>query len=564
MPAFVTKFLSVLIPLIIAFLSTVSGIFSGDNNQFTFSVDASHTGTTLSNPVSNVNIWSIEGNPFVNATKNEENNIFDFVEYVQFMQCTGGTETRDLFKDPLDRTVLDDYDFTVLIENCKGVVDLGGKPMLKLGSVPLKYSEKAATDVGFNMNRYPPDDYDVYYDYIKAIADALVKEFGKEEVLTWRFGVMTEYENYDWFVGSDTEDEETLAKESAEAYCKLYDYTAQALVDVLGEDVFVGAHSMTVTEGVWDEAIFIEHCAKGTNYKTGKTGSPIKYLSASFYDSTPGKYTDGYSLPETIAYIRNVAESNGLTDLIYGIDEGRILCGVNSGANNDELLSRTCGYTYQAAYDARLIAQMFNNDIDYFSAWSYLSNGLLEGNPTVSYHVAKNAAKMAGARLVRTESTEEGIIIGGEINAVSAFNRDTNTLHIMAYNFKNDLEYKHDVNLTFNINAPQFDGEKVKITTYTIDDDCNYFDEWVEDRKTYNIGDDCFSWSPDDPQIDSPVTLENQDARDIYFKELYNKYTECSKLTPIEETVTVENGKISLDTNLDPHAVVFYEITEAE
>ena len=563
MPAMVTKFLSILIPLIITFLTSFGGIISGDRNQFTFSVDASRTGTTLSNPVSNVNIWSIEGNPFVNATANEENNIFDFVEYVQFMQCSGGTETRDLFKDPLDRTVLDDYDFTVLIENCRGVVELGGKPMLKLGSVPLKYSEKASTDVGFNMNRYPPDDYDVYYDYIKAIAKALVKEFGKKEILTWRFGVMTEYENYDWFVGSDSEDEETLAKESAEAYCKLYDYTAQALVDVLGEDVFVGAHSMTVTEGIWDEAIFIEHCAKGKNYKTGKTGSPIKYLSASFYDSTPGDYTEGYTLPETIAYIRGVAEANGLTDLIYGIDEGRILCGVNSGANNDELLTRTCGYTYQAAYDARLIAQMFNNDIDYFSAWSYLSNGLLEGNPTVSYHVAKNAAKMAGAQLAHTEKTEEGIIIGGEIDAVSAFNKDTNTLHIMAYNFKNDLEYKHDVNLTFDINAPQFDGKKVKITTYTIDDDCNYFDEWVEDRKNYNIGDDCFSWSPDDPQIDSPVTLENQEARDIYFNELYDKYTECSKLVPTEENATVEDGKITLNTNLDPHAVVFYEITEA-
>ncbi len=563
MPSALVKFLSILIPLILSFFGIIGGIISGDNNQFTFSVDASKTGTTLSNPVSNVNIWSIEGNPFVNATVNEENNIFDFVEYVQFMQCSGGTETRDLFKDPLDRTVLDDYDFTVLIENCRGVLNLGGKPMLKLGSVPLKYSEKAATDAGFGMNRYPPDDYNVYYDYIKAIAEALVKEFGKEEVLTWRFGVMTEYENYDWFVGSDSEDDEILAKESAEAYCKLYDYTAQALVDVLGEDVFVGAHSMTVTEGVWDEAIFIEHCAKGKNYKTGKTGSPIKYLSASFYDSTPGEYTDGYTLPETIAYIRNVAESNGLTDLIYGIDEGRILCGVNSGANNDELLTRTCGYTYQAAYDARLIAQMFNNDIDYFSAWSYLSNGLLAGNPTVSYHVAKNAAKMAGAKLAHTESTENGIIIGGEIDAVSAFNEETNTLHIMAYNFKNDLDYKHDVELTFNINAPQFDGKNVKITTYTIDDDCNYFDEWVEDRKTYNIGDDCFSWSPDDPQIDSPVTLENQEARDIYFNELYSKYTECSNLVPTEETATVENGKISLSTTLDPHAVVFYEITES-
>lgn len=556
------KILCIVIPIIIVGLSVFGVISAGVFNKYTFTVDTTKTYNTLYNVVNNINIWSIEGNPFVNATVNEENNIFDFVEYVQFMQCSGGTEARDLFKDPLDRTVLDDYDFTVLIENCKGVLELGGKPMLKLGSVPLKYSEKASTDAGFGMNRYPPDDYDVYYDYIKAIAKALVKEFGKKEVLTWRFGVMTEYENYDWFVGSDSEDEEILAKESAESYCKLYDYTAQALVDVLGEDVFVGAHSMSVTEGLWDEAIFIEHCAKGKNYKTGKTGSPLKYLSASFYDSTPGEYTDGYTLPETIAYIRNVAESNGLTDLIYGIDEGRILCGVNSGANTDELLTRTCGYTYQAAYDARLIAQMFNNDIAYFSAWSYLSNGFLQGNPTVSYHVAKNAAKMAGAKLTETTKSKSGLVLGGDIDAVSAFNEENETLYVMAYNFKNDLDYKTSAELNFEINATQFDGKKVKITTYTIDDDCNYFDEWVEDRKTYNIGDDCFNWSPDDPEIDNPTTLENQEARDIYFNELYEKYTECSKLVPTEETVKVENGKITLNKTLNPHAVVFYEITE--
>ena len=555
------KILCIIIPVIIIVLSVFGVIASGVFNKFTFTIDTTKTHNTLHNVVNNVNIWSIEGNPFVNASANEENNIFDFVEYVQFMQCTGGTQARDLFKDPLDRTVLDDYDFTVLIENCRGVLNLGGKPMLKLGSVPLKYSEKATTEHGFGMNPYPPDDYDVYYNYIKAIAKALVKEFGKSEVLTWRFGVMTEYENYDWFVGSDSEDDEILAKESAEAYCKLYDYTAQALVDVLGEDVFVGAHSMSVTEGLWDEAIFIEHCAKGKNYKTGEIGSPLKYLSASFYDSTPGDYTDGYTLPETIDYIRGVAEANGLTDLIYGIDEGRILCGVNRGANNDELLTRTCGYTYQASYDARLFAQMFNNDIAYFSAWSYLSGGFLSGNPTVSYHVAKNASKMAGANLTETTASKKGLILGGDIDAVSAFNDETETLYVMAYNFKNDLDYKTSAELNFEINAPQFNGKKVKITTYTIDDDCNYFDEWVEDRKTHNIGDDCFSWSPDDPEIDSTVTLEKQEARDIYFNELYSKYTECSKLTPTEETAKVENGKITLNTTLDSHAVVFYEIS---
>lgn len=542
--------------MIVAFAGAFAIFASGVFNKYVFSIDASEKGKVLHNVVNNVNIWSIEGNPFVNARINEENNIFEFVEYVQFMQCTGGTETRDLFKNPNDKTVLDDYDFTLLINNCRGVLNLGAKPFLKLGNVPLKFSKDATTEIGFGMNPYPPDDFDVYYNYIHALATELVKEFGKEEVLTWRFGVMTEYENAAWFFAGE-EDPEA----SAEAYCKLYDYSVAALQDAIGEGVFVGAHSMTVTEGLWDEAEFIKHCGEGTNYKTGKKGTRVCYLSSSFYDSVPGDYTDGKTLPESIEYLRKTAESVGLNDLIYGVDEGRILEGNSSGNVGSELLTRTCGYTYQAAYDARLTAQMFNNDIAYFSAWSYLSNGFLQGNPTVSYHVAKNAAKFGGANLVSTDKTKSGVILGSDVDAVSAFNEKTNTLHVMAYNFKNDVEYDKSTEMTFEINVPQFSGKNVKVTAYVINDDCNYFDEWVEDRKTYNITDDCFAWSPDDPSIDNPTTLSDEKARDIYFSELYSKYTECSKLVPTETEMVAKDGKITLDITLDPHAVVFYEIT---
>ncbi len=551
------KILCVILAVIIATAGAFAIIASGVFNNYVFSIDASQKGRVLHNVVNNVNIWSIEGNPFVNVEINEENNIFEFVEYVQFMQCTGGTETRDLFKNPNDKTVLDDYDFTLLINNCRGVLKLGAKPFLKLGNVPLKFSKDSTTEIGFGMNPYPPDDFDVYYNYIYALATELVKEFGKEEVLTWRFGVMTEYENAAWFFAGE-EDPEA----SAEAYCKLYDYSVAALQDAIGEGVFVGAHSMTVTEGLWDEAEFIKHCGEGTNYKTGKKGTRVCYLSSSFYDSVPGDYTDGKTLPESIEYLRETAESVGLNDLIYGVDEGRILEGNSSGNVGSELLTRTCGYTYQAAYDARLTAQMLNNDIAYFSAWSYLSNGFLQGNPTVSYHVAKNAAKFGGANLVSTDKTKSGVILGSDVDAVSAFNEKTNTLHVMAYNFKNDVEYDKSTEMTFEINAPQFSGKNVKVTAYVINDDCNYFDEWVEDRKTYNITDDCFAWSPDDPSIDNPTTLSDEKARDIYFNELYSKYTECSKLVPTETEMVAKDGKITLDITLDPHAVVFYEITE--
>ncbi len=554
-------FFNSILSFLMSALLTVLSVFipsAGEKiNDYKFTVDASETGAVLANPASNVNIWSIEGNPFVGAKASEEYNIFEFVNYVQLMQCTGGSASRDLFKDPLDRTVLDDYDFTKLIENCRGVLDLGAKPMLKLGSVPLKYSSGSTDDNYFETNVYPPDDYDVYYNYIRAITEALVAEFGIEEVRSWRYGVMTEYENSAWFMAQSGDPEETAVE-----YCKLYDYTVAALTDVLGDDIFVGAHSMTVTEGLWDEKIFINHVANGTNYKTGKKGTRICYLSASFYDSCPGKFTSGYNLPETIAYLRKCADEAGLENLIFGIDEGRILEG-SAGAADSQLLSRTVGYTYQAAYDARLYAQMFNNGINYFSSWGFLSNGLLDGNPTVAYHVASNAAKFDGAKLAKTEKQFGGFINKAEVNAVSAFDDSSSTLRIMAYNFRNDVDYDKKADLEFSVTAPQFTSDKVKVTAYVVDDDCNYFDEWIEDRKTYNIGDDCFDWSPDDPQIDNPTTLRDAEAREIYFSELYQKYYECSKLEPVTYEAQVVDGEIVLDITLDANAVVFFEITEA-
>lgn len=541
---------------IITFISGVWGAGMEFLNHYSFTVDTSEVGDVLVNPASNVNIWSIQGNPFVGAKVNEENNIFEFVDYVQFMQCTGGNADRDLFIDPYDKTVLDDYDFTVLIENCRGVLELGAKPMLKLGSVPLKYSAKAMMGADFGTNIYPPDDYDVYYNYIAAIAQALVDEFGREEVLSWRFGVMTEFENSQWFMANSEKPED-----AATEYCKLYDYTVQALIDVIGEDVFVGAHAMVVTEGHWDERIFINHCANGTNYKTGEKGSRICYLAASFYDSAPGTETSGMNFEKTMQHLKKAADKAGLENLIFGVDEGRLLVGNSWGTDDNQLLTRTVGYTYQGAYDARIYRTMFENNINYFSSWSFLSGGLFNGNPTVSYHVASNAAKFDGANLVKTRKLLRGLLPKVEADAVSAYNADTDTVHIMAYNYKNDVDYKRSATLDFKVKVPQLDCDKVKVTAYVIDDDCNYFDEWQEDRVKYNITDDCFAWSPDDPEIGSTTTLKDGWARELYFNELEAKYKECSRLEPVTEELEVKNGKVKLSITLDPNAVVFYEIT---
>ena len=549
-------FFSYLLSLLIALPGIIFSL-GESTNDYSFNIDTSVVGETVPNTLSNINIWDMQGTDlFTNPQINEKYNIYEFVEYVQLMQCTGGNTGRDLFTDPSNYDVLDDYDFSSLIDNCAGILKLGAKPHLKLGSVPLKYSQNSMEGADFGTNLYPPDDYDVYYNYIAAMAKALVEEFGAKEVLTWRFGVMTEYENSQWFMSPDGDPDNT-----AIAYCKLYDYTVAALQDEIGEDVFVGAHSMTVTEGLWDENIFIEHCGKGTNYKTSEKGTRVCFLSASFYDYSPGEYTTGYTLPETIEFLKKCAENAGLENLIFGIDEGRLLCGNSAGAVDSQLLTRTVGYTYQAAYDARLNKQLIDSSGDYFSAWSYLSGGLINGFPTVSYHVAKQLSAFAGSKRVAVSPDKKGVIYAAEVDVLSAYDNESNTLRIMAYNFKNDVNYNKSVDLKFNVSASQLNCEKVNVTVYTVDDNCNYFDEWQHDRVTYGIGDDCFDWSPDDPQIGATTTLRDPNARELYFNELYSKYEDCSQLKPVTYTADVSDGNLVLETPLAANGVVFFEIT---
>jgi hypothetical protein len=539
--------------LIIAFLLGGSYLPPNCADNVSFSIDTATAGNIIGNKVSNCNLWSLNG-LLGDININEAANSTRFTEYIQIMTATGGNAERDLFVNPLGRTVLDDYDFSRLLTACHTILDLGAKPHIKTGAVPLKFTTDPLIGV-FGVNVYPPDDFEQYYTYMSAVAEALVAEFGRDEVLSWRFGVLTEYENKDWFMAKSGTPEDSMV-----AFCKLYDYTVAALQDKIGPSVFVGAHSMSVAEGLWDERDFIEHCANGTNYKTGAKGTQIRFLNASFYDRKPGEYGDS-TLPDTIANLRQKAESVGLNEVIYGVDEGRILAGT-PGSVAADLNLRICGFTYQAAYDARLLKQMIDNDIDYFSTWGLTTSGQWGGLPTVSFHVANTFYNMVGSHRVAVKKNTIDLP-ESEIEAVAGWNAPKGALHIMLYNFKNSLNYHDSAGLTLKIHIPQLDGQMVSIKKFVVDDSANFFDDWQQDRKNYNITDDCFTWSPDDPALDSTTTLTAQWARDIYFEELRPKYEVSSKLLPLSETALIENSSLTLKVTVGPNAVVFYEIGAA-
>lgn len=535
---------------IISVLTFVTGVFPFLNGV-DFTVDADAGLYDIKPIVNTINCW----NPYnfdENTQPDSENSVMEFVDYIELMRATGGNADDDPFVDPLDRTVLDDYDFSRIVASCQGVLNLGAKPFLKLGNVPLKLSKDPIIG-GMDSNVRPPEDYDEWYRFLRAYIGALTDKFGVDEVRTWRFGVFTEYENPDWFYAGDKDPEASFTE-----YCKIYDYSVKALTDALGDDVYVGAHSMTVTEGLWDERDFIKHCASGVNYATGEIGTHISYLTSSFYDSTIVDSTSGMRPAECIEFLRSAAQEAGLTGLDYGFDEGRILSG-SKGADDSALLPRAVGWNIQSAYDAKLYKELSDCSASWFSSWGYTSGGSVFGYPSIAYHTAEQFAKMTGNTAVSaTSDAKHGLKKDKDI--IASVDNESGALYMMAYNYKQSLNYFMPSRMNFSVNVPQFAGKNVEIETYYINSDCNFFEEWQSDAKDYIKNGTAMSWSPDSYVLDG--NIKDSGLLEKYNNGLRDKYKELSVLTPQSETVECD-GTLKFTRTADPNTVIFIKIIPA-
>ena len=517
-----------------------------------FTVDATRPGRTLPNTQQTLVVWHLDRNSFGPTKRNREHDVLEFAEYVEVMGATGGNPQRDCLRNPADRSVLDDYDFSRLVDGCRGIVSMGLKPYLKLGNVPQKFSTDNNPG-SFRMNIRPPDDYAAYGRYMTACAKALLDAFGREELLRWRFAVLTEFENGGWFKDASGDAEKTF-----HAYCRLYETTVDAFTRTISPDLTFGVHAMAVIEGLWDERKFIRYAAERK--------LPLKFVTASFYDEYPGKFTTGHPLPRNIARLREAAEAAGLTNLFYAVDEGRLLYGKTRKKKGDHLTLRIVGDTYQAAYDARIVKQLFDSGAEYFAAWGYLSgpNTHFDGLPSVSFHVARESARFKGMR--RLPVSKAGCAAPGvEADAVAALSPDGSTMRIMAYAFTNDLFATGTTRIGISVvPPPTWKGRKGRVTRCVVDDDANWFDEWRAERKRLNIGDERFSWSPDDPSPACSPGLSSAKDRAFFRKEIEPRLRPCAELKHVTvPLLTAADGSISLSSELPANAVLFVELQQA-
>lgn len=527
-----------------------------DKNSTLISFDLSVQEKTVKNIFSDVNVWDFRTqwtSKADNLPANYFSNNYPFVKTVQFMTATGGNAKRDLFINPNDNKILNDYKFDEIISALHNVVNQGLKPMIKTGSVPLKYSLNPKRG-GFGVNVRPPYDFEIYYQYIKAFAGALVAEFGINEVKTWSWGVLTEYENPDWFLADESNSDSTKV-----SYFKLYDYTVAALQDIIGaDDLIVGAHSMTCNPGLWDEMDFIDHIANGINYKTGKTGTRINFLSASFYDKQPGiPVPENLELTNTINFLRNKAVENGLTNLKYGIDEGRILSG--SKEDDRDLNSRSVAHSFQGASDARLFKAMNDIDVDWFSTWGLSTEGFWGGVPSVGTHIANLSYKMVGETQIKCTLEGKPNDLANEVNSIGSYNSSLNKVHIMIYNYNKNMNSTTNESPIISIqNIFPVTGSSVTVKQWIVDDEHgNFWPTWFADMNSRGLEKGAFNWSS--YSIEIPSNMNNQADKEFWYSK-ETAYKNLAILNMTTERQTIVNNTLTIKPELAHHGVIFYEI----
>jgi xylan 1,4-beta-xylosidase len=166
-----------------------------------------------------------------------------------------------------DWVILDRIFDTFMALHIKPLVEVGFMPEA-LSTNPVPYRHSFPQGSVFTGWAYPPKDYQKWADVVFHFVTHLRDRYGDEETKTWLWEVWNEPDIGYW-------------KGTPEEFLKLYDFSAAAILEALpgasvgGPDT-TGPASENAAEFL---RRFLEHCAHEPNFRTGKVGSPLNFIT---------------------------------------------------------------------------------------------------------------------------------------------------------------------------------------------------------------------------------------------------------------------------------------------
>jgi xylan 1,4-beta-xylosidase len=361
-----------------------------------------------------------------------------------------GVYTEDEHGEPVySWTILDRIFDTYRERNLKPFIELGFMPEA-LSTHPQDYPHHPPFDkmvspgLGFS---YPPKDYVKWGQLCFEWARHCVERYGAAETEQWRWEVWNEPNIFYW-------------KATPEEYFKLYDFAVDGVRRALPAARVGGPHTAGGPGGRFLHD-FLIHCLQGTNYATGKTGSPLDFVA--FHAKGSPKFENGHvrmgianQLQNIDAGFATVAAFPELrnTPIVIGEcdPEGCAACrGPQLGYRNSTMYSSYTAASFAAAlalaekhavnFEGALTWAFEFENQPYFAGFRALaSNGI--DLPVLN--VFRMFGKMSGDRLAVRSNADAGLEnmrtqgIRGQAQVTALAGLDKQRLCVLAWHYHDD------------------------------------------------------------------------------------------------------------------------------
>ncbi len=365
-----------------------------------------------------------------------------FVDNINMVRVLGGrTDNLNHFYKGVDADGNIITDFEGLLVSMRAFMETGFKPRIVLDNVP--WEMNAVQEQNKYGNTNPPDNYDVWRQYINASLQTLIGEFGYDEVKTWRFRVGTEpnYVPEHW-------------NGTKEDYLKHYDITVDEVLKVIPEAI-IGPGNL-LTEGVakWTTEI-IDHCATGVNYATGETGTRMSFFSLSFYEKID---QNTVRFPTVVKPYREKLDSySEFRDIPFDIQE----FGMTRDENGKVGVSLNDGTEFGASWYATIADMVYANRIAEVYDWGQDIEACTL--PSGRRHVTTMFLKMEDGNRLAAEHSLAGY--AGVIPVLK-----DNKMYLLAYNHNTERTSTASQIIYPKIKGGEIDNnEKWMLNEWTVD-----------------------------------------------------------------------------------------------
>ena len=334
---------------------------------------------------------------------------------------------------------------------------------------------------------YPPKDYDKWRELVFQWVNHCITRYGQDEVATWYWEVWNEANGAYW-------------KAKPWEFHKLHDYAIDGVRRAL-PTAKVGGPDSAGAGGKWTRD-FIEHCLRGTNYATGKIGTPLDFIA--FHAKGSPTFTNGHvrtgmaaqlnAMDSGFSIVKSYPELKNIPIIIGESDpDGCAACQGNQlGYRNTTMYS---SYTAASFPRALELADKHGVNLEGALTWAFE----FEDQPPFAgfrqltsagidlpvLNVFRMFARMSGQRLVVASSAglsadtirKSNVREKPDVSASASL--DKNKLCVLVWHYHDDDVAGPAAAVALTLGGMPFQRGQATLTQYRIDaDHSNSFEAW--------------------------------------------------------------------------------------